>query len=89
MLVQIDENSATLAPFGSLTRIFPSTRQLSKVKSWGELLRSCFLRREQKRADEIPAARQNSAPHLEDAIRTFTVGSFATKEYLDRRVRTI
>jgi len=40
MLVQIDENSATLTPFGSLARHIPTNATNAETKSWSELLRS-------------------------------------------------
>jgi hypothetical protein len=42
MLVQIEENSATLTPFGSLIRINPASR-VSNGKSWMAKLRACLL----------------------------------------------
>jgi hypothetical protein len=53
MLVQIDENSATLTPFGSLARHIPANAP--KSKSWIELLRSALSQTRQKGSDEIPA----------------------------------
>jgi hypothetical protein len=53
MLVQIDENSATLTPFGSLARHIPNNAP--ENKSWIELLRSVLSQTRQKRSDEIPA----------------------------------
>jgi len=50
MLVQIDENSATLTPFGSLARRIPA-----ETKSWSELLHSVLSQTRQKRSHEIPA----------------------------------
>ena len=40
MLVQIDENSVTLTPFGSLIRITPRAGTLTRVgaKSWSKKL---------------------------------------------------
>jgi hypothetical protein len=38
MLVQIEENSATLTPFGSLIRI--SSAKVSRGKSWAAKLRA-------------------------------------------------
>ena len=52
MLVQIDENSATLTPFGSLARHIPANAPVSK--SWTELLRSVLSQTRQKGSDEIP-----------------------------------
>ena len=53
MLIQIDENSATLTPFGSLARHIPNNAP--ETKSWSELLRSVLSKTRQKRSDEIPA----------------------------------
>jgi hypothetical protein len=61
MLVQIDENSATLTPFGSLARHIPA-----ETKSWSELFRWVLSQTRQKRSHEIPAESQVSAanpPH--------------------------
>ena len=57
MLVQIDENSATLTPFGSLARHIPETT--AENKSWSELLRSVLSQTRQKRSDEISAEPQS------------------------------
>jgi hypothetical protein len=54
MLVQIDENSATLTPFGSLARHIPAKAPTAESKSWSELLRSALSQTRQKRSDEIP-----------------------------------
>jgi hypothetical protein len=54
MLVQIDENSATLTPFGSLARHIPlNAPNAAETKPWSELLRSIFSQTRQKRSDEI------------------------------------
>jgi len=53
MLVQIDENSATLTPFGSLARHIHLNAPTAENKSWSELLRSVFFQTRQKRSDEI------------------------------------
>jgi len=53
MLVQIDENSAILTPFGSLARHIPANAP--KSESWIELLRSALSQTRQKGSDEIPA----------------------------------
>ena len=45
MLIQIDENSVTLTPFGSLIRITPRAGTLTRVggaKSWSAKLRAVF-----------------------------------------------
>ena len=42
MLVQIDENSATLTPFGSLARHIPANAT-AESKSWSELLGLCVM----------------------------------------------
>ena len=62
MLVQIDENSATLTPFGSLARHIPPDTPIAETKSWGELLRSVLSQTRQKSSHEIPAELQVSAP---------------------------
>ena len=59
MLVQIDENSATLTPFGSLARHIPANATTAENKSWSELLRSMLSQTRQKRSDEIPAEPQS------------------------------
>jgi hypothetical protein len=59
MLVQIDENSATLTPFGSLARHIPANTPTAESKSWSELLRSVLSQARQKRSDEIPAEPQS------------------------------
>jgi hypothetical protein len=38
MLVHIDESSATLTPFGSLTRHIPANAPTAETKSWSELI---------------------------------------------------
>jgi len=58
MLIQIDENSATLTPFGSLARHIPHDAPTAETKSWSELLRSMLFQTKQK-SDEIPAKPQN------------------------------
>jgi len=63
MLVQIDENSATLTPFGSLARHIPHNAPTAENKSWSELLRSVFFQTRQKRSQEIAAEPQVSAPN--------------------------
>jgi len=60
MLVQIDENWATLTPFGSLALNAPT----AETKSWSKLLRSVFSQTRQKRSDEISAELQVNAPIL-------------------------
>ena len=63
MLVQIDENSATLTPFGSLARHIPLNAPTAETKSWSELLRWVLSQTRQKRPQEIPAEPQVSAPN--------------------------
>jgi hypothetical protein len=53
MLVQIDENWATLTPFGSLARHIPLNAPTAETKSWSELLRLVFSQTRQKRSHEI------------------------------------
>jgi hypothetical protein len=53
MLVQIDENWATLTPFGSLARHIPLNAPTAETKSWSELLRLVFSQTKQKRSHEI------------------------------------
>ena len=48
MLIQIDENSATLTPFGSLARHIPLNAPTAETKSWSELLRSVLSQTRQK-----------------------------------------
>ena len=48
MLVQIDENSATLTPFGSLARHIPPDTPSAETKSWSELFRSVLSQTIQK-----------------------------------------
>jgi hypothetical protein len=64
MLVQIDENSATLTPFGSLARHIPPKTPTAESKSWSELLRSVLsqIRRKPSHepSHEIPAEPQIS-----------------------------
>jgi len=52
MRVQIDENSATLTPFGSLARHIPHDAPTAEAKSWSELLRSVLF--QIRRSDQIP-----------------------------------
>ena len=59
MLVQIDENSATLTPFGSLARHIPANAPTAETKSWSELLRSVLPQTRQKHSDENPAKPQS------------------------------
>jgi hypothetical protein len=63
MLVQIDENSATLTPFGSLARHIRTNATIAESKSWSELLRSVFSQTRQKHSHEIPAEPQVSGPN--------------------------
>jgi hypothetical protein len=60
MLVQIDENSATLTPFGSLARHIPPKTPTAESKSWSELLRSVLSQIRRKPSHEIPAEPQIS-----------------------------
>jgi hypothetical protein len=53
MLVQIDDNSASLTRFGSLARHIPLNAPTAETKSWSELLRSVLSQTRQKRPDEI------------------------------------
>ena len=53
MLVQIDENSAALTPFGSLARHIPLNAPTAETNYWSELLRSIFSQTRQRRSDEI------------------------------------
>jgi hypothetical protein len=55
MLVHIDENSASLTPFGSLARHIHPDVPTAETKSWSELLRSVLSQTIQKRSYEIPA----------------------------------
>ena len=59
MRVQIDENSATLTPFGSLARRIPANAPTAESKSWSELVRSVLSQARQKRSDEIPTEPKN------------------------------
>jgi hypothetical protein len=60
MLVQIDENSATLTPFGSLARHIPNyAPTAAETKSWSELLRSVLPQTRQRHSDENPAEPQS------------------------------
>jgi hypothetical protein len=63
MLVQIDENWATLTPFGSLARHIPLNAPTAETKSWSELLRWVLSQTRQKGSQEIPAEPQVSAPN--------------------------
>jgi hypothetical protein len=55
MRVQIDENSVTLTPFGSLIRINPANAT-DEHKSWLEILRTALSHHREKRSDETPVA---------------------------------
>jgi len=55
MRVQIDENSVTLTPFGSLIRINPANAT-DEHKSWLEILRTALSHHREKRSDEMPVA---------------------------------
>jgi inhibitor of KinA sporulation pathway (predicted exonuclease) len=57
MLVQIDENSVTLTPFGSLARHISTHEPTAQNKSWGELLRSVLS--QTRRSEQIPADRES------------------------------
>jgi len=59
MLVQIDENSATLTLFGSLARHIPTNATNAETKSWSELLRSVLPQTRQRHSDENPAEPQS------------------------------
>src|SRR5262249_57180063 len=54
MLVQIDENSATLTPFGSVARHIPPNAPTAETKSWGELLRSVLSQKRSAAPCESP-----------------------------------
>jgi hypothetical protein len=54
MLVQIDENSASLTPFGSLARHISRHAPTAETKSWSELLHS-VLSPTRQRSHGIPA----------------------------------
>ena len=62
MRVQIDENSVTLTPFGSLIRINPANATdehkdaTDEHKSWLEILRTALSHHREKRSDEMPVA---------------------------------
>jgi hypothetical protein len=60
MLVQIDENSATLTPFGSLARHIPTNAINAETKSWSELLCSVLPQTRQRHSDEIATEPQVS-----------------------------
>jgi hypothetical protein len=71
MLVQIDENSAILTPFGSLARHNPHNAPTAETKSWSEVLRSLLSQTIQKRSHENPAelqvgTRRNSGVEQKD-----------------------
>jgi len=53
MLVQIDENSATLTPFGCLARHIPLGANYSA---------QCFLRQDKNARTKFPPSRKASAP---------------------------
>jgi hypothetical protein len=55
MLVQIDENSATLTPYGSLARQTPANARTGEDRSWAKLLRAAFSQISKKRTNETPA----------------------------------
>jgi very-short-patch-repair endonuclease len=59
MRVQIDENSASLTPFGSLARHIRANATTAESKSWSELLRSVLSHTREKPSDEIPAEPQS------------------------------
>jgi len=59
MLVQIDENSAALTPFGSLARHIPPKTPTVESKSWSELLGSALSQIRRKPSHEIPAEPQS------------------------------
>jgi hypothetical protein len=42
MLVQIDETSVALTPFGSLIRAAPPVRRTSRARAWTERIRALF-----------------------------------------------
>ena len=56
MRVQIDENSVTLTPFGSLIRINAANARTDEHKSWLEILRAALSHHREKRSDEMPVA---------------------------------
>jgi len=62
MLVQIDEDSATLTPFGSLASHIHPVAPTVETKSWSGLLRSCFLRRYKNARTRIPPSRMFVSP---------------------------
>ena len=62
MLVKIDENSATLTPFGSLAGHIPANAPTAESKSWSGLLCSVLAQTRQKRSDEIPADVMRDVP---------------------------
>ena len=56
MRIQIDENSVTLTPFGSLPRINPGNASPGGDKSWIEILRTALSQAAgERRSDKTPA----------------------------------
>jgi hypothetical protein len=54
MHIQIDENSVTLTPFGSLARVSPTNANRGGNKSWTEILRAALSQPDERRSDKTP-----------------------------------
>jgi len=55
MHIQIDENSVTLTPFGSLARISPTNASRGRDWSWMEILRRILSESDKRHSDKTPA----------------------------------
>jgi hypothetical protein len=55
MHIQIDENSVTFTPFGSLARVGPTNASRGSDWSWMEKLRRLLSESKKRRSDKSPA----------------------------------
>jgi hypothetical protein len=55
MHIQIDENSVTLTPFGSLARVSPTNVSRDGDWSWTEMFRWILSESDKRRSDKTPA----------------------------------
>ena len=53
MLIQTDEKSATLTPFGSLTLSATANARKSGDQSWVEMIRTALSQASQRRSDQL------------------------------------
>jgi hypothetical protein len=54
MLIQTDEKSVTLTPFGSLALNRPANATKGAGQSWIEIIRRALSRADQSRSDQSP-----------------------------------